>query len=485
MDHVLKSVLDERYIHSDNQDMRYPSRRIIIWMLLLIGVMIAIRVLYTIAVPQIFFNTDSEGYVAIGRGIYTEPSLKTIINPYRTPLYPLFSQGLLILSGHGMDTLYSPEFFKGLVYITAVQSICTVAAFIFLFFALNSLGVPLLVNWILILISSSDFFLFTWERTVLTEGLAVPWIITLTALFIYTMRSKRIVWYVLLLVTFIFGFLLRPALILIPCIIVGMLWIHKRTVKMGIIALVLLFAYMLVPFGYAKVNEQYHKYYGIQHVGDIDLLGKILDLQLPVTGAKSYQFFYTAVSDAREKGIQFPNPFRFIEHYDPYIYAETNGVSAHLNELPLFNKTVILSTMPTYVMRVIVMIPRALIDICNFVTLQRGMTPLASYLFYPLQILAIGIQYIFFCIPVLWIVSVYQMIRKPAAMRVVLVLLGTLFMFQLAFSAGVVYIDVDGQHGRLMSLVRPHAIVFIGLWLYEQRKNVRQILHKWCRIAPQ
>lgn len=274
--------------------------------------MITIRVLYVVAIPQVFLNTDSEGYIILGRRMYAQPTIKNIINPYRTPLYPLFTQGLFVVSGQPAGKFYTPEFFQVASLITTIQSTLSIAAFVLLFFALIFIGIPLRLSWIFILMTSCDYFVLLWERSILTEGLAIPWMIIVTAVALFMMRSRTLWRYVLLFLLFIIGFFLRPALLLVPIIISGILFFYRHTVRRGIAILILLGAYLLVPFGYAKVNEYYHEYLGIQHVGDIDLLGKILEFQLPVESARSYEFYYNAVVASRNMSKKFPNPFELI-----------------------------------------------------------------------------------------------------------------------------------------------------------------------------
>ncbi|OGG11960.1 hypothetical protein A2Z00_04100 [Candidatus Gottesmanbacteria bacterium RBG_13_45_10] len=448
------------------------KRQVFWWTVTLVGIMVGIRVLYAIATPQVFYNSDSGGYLGLGKGMYASPSLPTIINPYRTPLYPLFFQGILMVSGYGESVPETPAFFQGASVVAATQSILTIAAFLLLFFALLSLPLPTWMSWCLTLGISSDYHLFTWERTMLTEGLAIPWIVALSAAMLFTLRARKAWWYLVLEGLFILGFLLRPAFLFVPFVVVGVLLLHRRKAAMVIVGAIMLAIYLLVPLGYAKVNEHYHHYFGIQHVGDIDLLGRILEFRLPVDAATNYPFYYEAVIDSRKKGMVFPNPFRFLEYYDPYIYMEGSDGAVHLNELPGFNKTVILHTIPTYVNHIILSLPKVLTEVCDFITIPPDTSAIASF-FRVLRGIAIAMQYTFFAVPIFWFVSVYQCIRKPSSILAALVFFGALAVIQLLFTASVVYTDVDQQFGRIMAVVRPHMLLFLGLWMYHAWTHLR------------
>lgn len=54
-------------------------------------------------------------------------------------------------------------------------------------------------------------------------------------------------------------------------------------------------------------------------------------------------------------------------------------------------------------------------------------------------------------------------IVKPTRWHAVIALIGTIAMSQIILTALVVYKDVGGQYGRVISVVRPHLFLFLFL----------------------
>ena len=89
-----------------------------------------VRLLYSLASPGVFyFNADTQGYYTLGLEMFTHPSLQTVITPYRTPVYPLFLNGVMYLSGSGGTQFGSPAFLRGAQVVALVQMIFGAFAF--------------------------------------------------------------------------------------------------------------------------------------------------------------------------------------------------------------------------------------------------------------------------------------------------------------------------------------------------------------------
>ena len=121
----------------------------------------------------------------------------------------------------------------------------------------------------------------------------------------------------------------------------------------------------LVPALYIVGNTVYHEYKGIQHVGDIDVLGRILEFDTPIEAGKAYSYFYESVTDYRNRKGN-PMPFEFINTYDDSMYVNTT----RMNELQGFTRSVVLGNLPSYVTDAFATIPSAMTDVSPFIKIS-------------------------------------------------------------------------------------------------------------------
>jgi hypothetical protein len=72
--------------------------------IILLILSIAVRVAYAHLKPDIVLFADGQGYYRLGQAMIQNPSVQTIINPYRTPIYPLFLATVAKYSNPSDDT---------------------------------------------------------------------------------------------------------------------------------------------------------------------------------------------------------------------------------------------------------------------------------------------------------------------------------------------------------------------------------------------
>jgi hypothetical protein len=398
---------------------------------------LAVRIGYAAISPNIIYGPDSSGYYGIGKEMFAHPALNTIIHPYRTPLYPFFVNAVFYSLGIGGTAEDSPVFNQGLQAIVVIQMILGAGAFALFAASINP--------WIA-LVLVFDVFTLGWERAVLTEGIAVSLVLVVTAVLMRTLASPTTRKFILLFILFSLGFLLRPALLTLPVAVLPILaWHFRKKSKVVLSCVVTLVSFLLVPLLYMQLNRIGTGYTGIQIVGDIDILGRILETRLPVESARGTGYFYDTVKDYETKNLTY-HPFRFLEYYDPGIYQKTY----RFNELHRFNQTVILHELPQFLTNMITNVPEVLLEVNAYTWAPPGSK---------------AVQYVTLIVPFLWVITLIQWLAHPTRDRTLIALLGTMVMSQVLLTAAVVYKDEGGQYQRLLSVIRPQMFLFIILSL--------------------
>jgi hypothetical protein len=182
--------------------------------LLIIGLFL--RIMYLKTIPEVYTTLDTYEYYKVGNDILAEPTLANIVNIYRTPLYPVFLSLAAKVTGNFGVPVYSQEFLGALTLILVAQFILGLIAIIFLYKTLMLLKLSSLWAFLISLFLIFNINIFSWESSLLSEGLSASFLIILTYL---TLRviikpSKKILAF--LLFGYILGVLLRPAFVLLP-----------------------------------------------------------------------------------------------------------------------------------------------------------------------------------------------------------------------------------------------------------------------------
>lgn len=419
---------------------------------------LVVRIMYAIAAPAIFFNVDTEGYYNIGMALFREPSLQTLITPYRTPVYPLFLNTIMYILGVGGAPYGSAAFLWGAEIVVAIQLVIGAIAFTALYQVLSRL-LPGRTGQLFGLFLLFDVFVVGWEHTLMTEGLAISISIFITTVLLHILLAPSGKKFMLLWFLFAFGFLLRPSFMVLPLATLPLVaWYFRKHGLVVFLACVTLAAATAVPLVYAHINYTHYNYFGIQFVGDIDVLGRILEFKVPIDSAKTNTYFYTTVKDSRAT-TNITMPFRFLERYDPDIY----GKPYRFTQLQAFNQTVILHNLPLYVVRAMGTIPEILLEVCDFTLVPPGSTNLLTRIVWVLQQMYGYAQYATVVTPFLWILMSIAFFVKPTRSHAIIALIGTIAMSQIFLTALAVYKDAGGQYGRVISVVRPQLFLFLFL----------------------
>ncbi|MFC1626905.1 hypothetical protein ACFL1P_01745, partial [Patescibacteria group bacterium] len=223
---------------------------------------------------------------------------------------------------------------------------------------------------------------------------------------------------------------------------------------------------------YIKLNSTYHGYEGISQVIDIDIIGRILEFNIPVEAGKQYTFFYNSITDYRLRNGD-PHPFRFIDTYDSKIY----GDSKKMMEMKAFNSTVIKANIPEYVMKAVTFIPRNYLEVHPSLVVNPADRGLLSYLFYLIERVYF-VTWFVLGLPILFISPLFAFVymKKPTKEHAGLALFGGILLYQVLLTTLIVY-GVSHEYPRLMAPMHTLAYMIVALGI-SKRKKIRIYLKK-------
>jgi hypothetical protein len=327
------------------------------WIIIFFFIAILLRFLYFFSNPIPTVMPDTYGYNSVGYRILE--GKMPLINDERTPLYPLLLNVMTRIAGRTDNRLDTPEFILGSQYLTFFQSVVFLVALLFFYKTLKILKIPLVFRLVSLYLLSSNFYLLFYERVLLTESLSVSLVIITTYIGIKLILKPQFFYFLLSTFYFLLLFLLRPVFLLFPLTLFPLVMILNRTKKILVPCLLSLFVFYLLPSIFYFSNIHNYSYSGINHITDVNVLGRILKNNISVESAKTNKF-YQPVMDYRKKG-GFWDPYYFLFAFDPTLLTRDNN-RKELGELQKFTKTVMINQLPMYIFGGIKDIPSALLE---------------------------------------------------------------------------------------------------------------------------
>lgn len=306
-----------------------------VWILFTLCIAVVIRMLFFFSTPTPITMPDTFGYNSVGYRIF-QTSLP-ILNDERTPVYPILFTLSMNLAGRTENKLDIPSFYKGAQILAFFQSAVAVISLLMLYKILHLLRLPDKVRYAIGMLTAVDIMVFSWERFLLTESLAISWMIGAVYLALRTTKVKpRVTHYVYVALYLGLGFLLRPAFVGIGfALVFAGLFISKKTaIQYGSITAL----YLVFPAALIISNAMNFNYKGINHVTDIAALGRILKNSIPIESAKN-NIFYPSVTSYRAQNSSY-DPFDYLYYYDQTFLNRTDNKDK-LNELKTFTGTVL------------------------------------------------------------------------------------------------------------------------------------------------
>lgn len=414
--------------------------------IILILISICIRLIHALFQPHIALTPDSYEYYGYANNIALAPSVKLLIQPYRTPVYPFVILSTMVATGSVGAPVGSEGFERSTQLLMVLQSAAAIAGVMLLYALLRALSLSPRASLVISVVHSVNMMLIPWERTMLTESFAILWMIFYAYMIIQIIQKFTLMRISVLLMLSLTGLYLRPAFIFVPLFTFVLLFFLLRTVRTKFKIACTLLIYFGVIYLHINLNSVNWNFRGFQVIGEFNLLGRILQFELPIETGRQYEFFYKNVSDYRSRGGS-PNPYRFIDTYDPTLSVNP----ARLTELTKFNHTVILSQLPKYIVQSISDIPRAFIEISPFIQARSTFLSLIQQTFRIFQsLLLLSI----FAIPI-----AYRRLQlDPSKRNRVIIVLCTLCTAQVVVSALFGYEDL----GRLISPIIPLFMIWLS-----------------------
>lgn len=422
----------------------------------LVLVSVFIRVLYGIYQPHLSLTPDSDIYYDLARQLYTNPSVKLVFNPFKSPLYGMFLHMILRATGWlSAPTIKTAEFYAFTQVVLLVQSAIGVAGAAVYYATLVQLGLSRRFIISVSLLHAANMLLIPWERTLLSETSGIFLMILLCYSFVCLLKSFRSRYIMLFILSSLMGLLLRPALVTAPLVLLAVLIIHYRSVQVLTTALFIGTGYLLAVFILVLLNTLNWGYIGLQITGDINLLGKILELHVPVDSARSLAPFADILIEYRRSGQEL-HPYRLLDSYDPAIYTNFEK----LDRLRAFTTTVIRNNAAAYLRGSLALVPKALSDLDPVIAVS-GTSPLGSLLRMLEEVYRVVSKSALVTILLLPIALYRLLSGRRSPRESTMTGFGVLGASQILLTVMLVY----NEYGRLIAVVVPQLTIFSLYWL--------------------
>jgi len=320
---------------------------------------------------------------------------------------------------------------------------------------------PLVIAFFVSLFLSLNVYVYPLEHAIMTDSLASSFLIVISYLLVRLVRHPTRITYVLFGILSTTGWLLRPNLLLVPLITLPLLLLVKTNRKYMHMNLCTFSASLLLPIVFVFLNATYHGYTGISQINEINLLGRILEFNLPVDAGKRYTTYYNAVLENRITGGP-TMPYRFLDTYAPLTYTNTK----RMNELQQFDRAVIANNFSTYIIRALSFIPNIFSDGPPLLGIDTNKTTGLAGIYAFLWHLYRSMWHLGYLLFLLFPIAILSYVRKPSLHSMIAILLGIISLTQLLVIVLFDYYD-PGQYARLSSVIQPQVYLFIFITIYE------------------
>lgn len=395
---------------------------------------------------------DTHGYYKLERKLTDGKILNLVFNDERTPLYLIYLHFGMSLAGNYNPIYQSEEFYKGAYLVTSLQTILGILSILLIYITLMKIKVNPQKALLFSLFLSFNIMIFSWEKILLTESLTIFLLILTFYVAVNLLISNTRPYKLLLIICSMTLFLLKPIYLGLPFLILFIYLLHNYQLAKIRFAAVFLIIYSALPLIYIGYNYLERNYPGINHTTDINLLGKIMQLNLPITNDNKFPYFYETLSDYRQKKLPLM-PYRFLEYYDPQIYDHAEK----LNSLSGFNANVISSNLISFLTRSALQIPSAMLDNSETITSVIPLSGLTSFIYLFIFKFYKTVQYLTLVSIPFFIISIFLFLKKRNNIRLsVIFLAGLISFYQIVLSVLFSY----GEFGRLIVVVQPLLYLF-------------------------
>lgn len=220
--------------------------------------------------PRFVVDHDGPSYLMVAHAILAHHQF---LDSTRTPGYPILLALIFSVTGEGN--------LRAVVYVQVVLNVIAALEIYPLVYLLTRRR---WVACVLAALVGANLYILDWERLVRDETLSFLILVTLFLLMALYVRTERRLFLGALTVVFLAAVFTRPALVLLPGILLALLAFRSqrlarlRTQWRGLL-LSLVVTYGLIG-GYMVVNVATFGFFGMTNVVNVDLLGKVLEFRM-------------------------------------------------------------------------------------------------------------------------------------------------------------------------------------------------------------
>ncbi len=262
--------------------------------------------------PELHLNADSYSYYGLADNIRHSGNPAALVSDYRTPGYPLLLAAAMRPDSALGTALSQPDYGLRSVRLLFIQTVMGIATAGLTFYLLSLFPVPAWIRVTCALIVATNTSILFWEHHMMAEALASFLVAATVSGWAAAARGKRI-WGVA--VAFAAGTALvftKPMFVGFPVLLLlslGYAGFSSAVRKAGIVCGVVI---VLLVAGYVGVNRVLNGYGGFTHTADVNMLGRILELELPATDSGDPEPFAGKVREYQRE-VGDTQPYRFME----------------------------------------------------------------------------------------------------------------------------------------------------------------------------
>jgi hypothetical protein len=210
------------------------------WGILVCCFAAVIRLLYAMHSPLYMTTGDSVSYALTAKNII---KTKQLVDPFRTPIYPLILAAPYVLTNSTVPDEISGVYSVGLHAVRILQSLVMISTAVLLYVLLTHIGISAPMSALLSVLGTSDYVILLLEHTILTESFALSWLVLVSYSTFRLIKKFSEKTLGLLVLFWIIGVFLRPSFIGIPLLSVFVIWLRHRSARILLIGFFALAVY--------------------------------------------------------------------------------------------------------------------------------------------------------------------------------------------------------------------------------------------------
>ena len=238
-------------------------------------------------------------------------SRHVFLGEYRPPVYPYFlhvaSVPFAPIKLHSI-TANTELFFRS---VANIQSLSGVIGIIIILWIIWKMGTPLLIFLPVGLLYIFHPVMTLFDRYILTESFSAFWVCVYLLLLWRVSVKLTPLRFIPFIIWGYISLFIRIDMLPMPLAGYVMFYIRYRTRRSLAVALFGLLSFALIVVSWISLNGSLYNYYGLTRISDINLLGKVLEYDLPVSEVK--QTYWTDVIEKYRLTNNDLNPWSLLQ----------------------------------------------------------------------------------------------------------------------------------------------------------------------------